>query len=297
MQDNRPASQPEIDLFYFLRPLTNLGKKIWHLVVYYFRTLRRNLFLFVAIVILCGVAGFLIRYAIKPAFKTEAIFVSHVMPTSVCTEILDDLNSNALLLDRELNISTSAAASIRRIETQEMKAQRLQRSYDSLLYNNNGDTALSAFSVILILDDFKYIDTIQHALIQYLENSPFARRRSAARREALLSLRETLVEKLESMDSVQQIVNNSILPRREYSTGRPVNPVDVYKATLYYNKQKIDIDQELSIMDNVEILKPFTRYDYFNYPDYLKLILLAVASGIVLAGILTPWLGKKPKML
>lgn len=294
MQDNRPSSEPEIDLFYFLRPISNLGKKIRVLIVYYFRTLRRNLFLFLTIVILCGVAGFLAHFVIKPTYKTEAIFVSHVMPGGVCIEMLDGLNSHALLLDRELNIGEAAAADIRRIETEEMKPQHLQRRYDSLIYNN-GDTSLATFSVTLVLNDLKYLDTIQHALIAYLDHSPYAMRRSSARKEALISLRESLVKKLESMDSVQQTVNNSILPRREYASGRPINPVDVYKAALFYNKQKIDIDQELSIMDNVEVLKPFTRYDFFNYPNYLNLFLLAVACGIILAGLITPWLGKKPK--
>ncbi len=296
MQDNRPSPEPEIDLFYFLRPISNLGKKIRDLIVYYFRTLGRNIFLFLTILVLCSLAGFLAHFVIKPAYKTEAIFVSHVMPGGVCTEMLDDLNSHALLLDRELNISQAAAAGIRKIETEEMKPQHLQRRYDSLVFNN-GDTSLATFSVTLILDDFKYLDTIQWALIEYLDHSPYAMRRSSARKEALLSLRESLEKRLESMDSVQQTINNSILPRREFSSGRPINPVDLYKAALFYNKQKIDIDQELSVMDNVEVLKPFTRYDFFNYPNYLKLFLLAIACGIILAGIFTPWLGKKPKLL
>ncbi len=296
MQENRPASEPEIDLFYFLRPISNLGKKIWDLIVYYFRTLKKNLLFFLVIIILCGLTGFLVRYIIKPGYKTEAIFVSHVIPSGVCIEMLDGLNSHALLLDQELNISSPAAAGIRKIEMEEMKPQRLRRSYDSLIYNN-GDTALATFSVTLILDDFKYLDTVQRALLEYLDHSPYALRRSSARKDALISLRESLVKKLESMDSVQETVNSSIMPRREYSTGRPINPVDLYKATLFYNKQKIDIDQELSIMDNVEVLKPFTRYAFFNYPNYLNLFLLAIAGGIILAGIITPWLGKKPKLL
>ena len=39
MQDNSPASQPEIDLLHFLRPLTRLLQKIWEGITYYFRKL------------------------------------------------------------------------------------------------------------------------------------------------------------------------------------------------------------------------------------------------------------------
>ncbi len=297
MQDNQPASQPEIDLFYFLRPITDLLKKGWRMIIYYFLTLRRNLYLFWAIIILSGIAGALLRFVVPPAYDTEAIFVSHIIPAGICTEIIESLNSHSIRLDKELQISAPAAASIRKLESLELGSYDVRRVYDSLLYYNNGDSALKAIKIKLFLNNQDYQDTIQSALVAYLEHSPYAQKRTVARREALLMFRTSLVEKLEGLDSTQQIVNNSILPRREYTASHPINPVDVYKATLYYNKQKILIDQELSIMDNVEILHPFTRFDTFNYPNYLQLFFLALAVGLVLSLILTPLLGKKPKLV
>lgn len=297
MQDNRPDSQPEIDLFYFLRPITSFLKKVGQLIIYYFQTLRRNLFLFWIIIVFSSIGGVLLRFIFPPSYNTEAIFASHIIPAAICSDIIEGLNSHFIRLDKELKISIPAAKSIRKIESMNFGSYDVRRSYDSLLYYNNGDSSLSTIKIRLFLTNQEYLDTIQYALKQYLELSPYGQKRTAARREALSSLRESLVKKLESMDSVQQIVNNSILPRREYANSHPINPVDVYKASLYYNKQKILIDQELSIMDNVEVLRPFTQFDTFNYPNYLELFLSALAAGLVLALILTPWLGKKPKLL
>jgi hypothetical protein len=297
MQENQPASQPEIDLFYFLRPVTDLIKKGWRLLGCYLLVIRRNLLLFWAILIFCGVGGYLLRYIIPSSFNTNAIFVSHIVPADICAEMIEDLNSHSLRLEDELKISTPAAASIRKLESVKMGDFDARRSYDSLLFYNNGDSALKTIKIRLYLRNQQYLDTIEHALVAYLERSPYARNRVAARKEALITLRTSLEKKLESLDSTQQLVNNSIVPRKEYAMTHPINPVDVYKATLYYNKEKILIDQELNMLDNVEILQPFTRFASFNYPNHLYVFLLALVIGLLLALILTPWLGKKPKRL
>ncbi len=294
MQDNSPASQPEIDLLHFLRPLTRLLQKIWEGIKYYFRKLRANSILFFSIIVLVALAGAGIRFVKKPAYETSAIFISHVIPADVCTDLLSKLNSPYLSISRELKISEEAAATIKNIESKKLETIGVHRTYDSLLYYNN-DSLTNAFQVVLIIKNFDYIDTIQQSLINYLDFSPYSQRRSLARKEALLSLRANLVKKLESMDSVQLLVNNSLQYKRDYANGDPIDPMEGYKAILYYNKQKIAIDQELTTMDNIELLQPFIRYQKSNYPNYLQLFLLSVCVGLGLALVVTPLLGKKPK--
>jgi len=293
MQDNSPASQPEIDLLHFLQPLTRLLQKIWEGIKYYFLKLRANSILFFSIIALVALAGAGIRFVKKPVYETDAIFVSHIIPAEVCKDMLTKLNSPYLSLGRELKISDAAAGTIEDIDVKKMESINLHRTYDSLLYFNN-DT-LPTIQVKLIIQNFDYIDTIQRALIGYLDFSPYSQSRTMARREALLSLRANLIKKIESMDSVQLLVNNSLQYKRDYANGDPINPMEGYEATLRYNKQKIAIDQELTTMDNIELLQPFIRYQKSNYPNYLQLFLLAVCVGLGLALVVTPLLGKKPK--
>src|SRR5450755_1072100 len=246
MQDNQSNPQPEIDLLHFLRPLTRLLSKIGEYVKYYFRKLSVNAILFFSILALACVGGALLCHFSKPAFETEAIFISHLVPAAVCTDMLNKLNSPFLSRSRELKISDPAAESIKEIQAKKPQNIMARRTYDSLLYYNN-DSLLNTFQIKLILWNFDYIDTIQKALVQYLEFSPFSRNRTSARKEALISLRANLVKKLESMDSVQLLVNNSLQYKREYANGDPIDPMEGYEAVLYYNKQKIAIDQELTI--------------------------------------------------
>ena len=293
MQDNSPASQPEIDLLHFLQPLTRLLQKIWEGIKYYFLKLRANSILFFSIIALVALAGAGIRFVKKPVYETDAIFVSHIIPAEICRDMLTKLNSPYLSIGRELKISDAAAGTIEDIDVKKMESINLHRTYDSLLYFNN-DT-LPTIQVKLIIQNFDYIDTIQRALIGYLDFSPYSQSRTMARREALLSLRANLIKKIESMDSVQLLVNNSLQYKRDYANGDPINPMEGYEATLRYNKQKIAIDQELTTMDNIELLQPFIRYQKSNYPNYLQLFLLAVCVGLGLALVVTPLLGKKPK--
>ena len=294
MQDNQLNQQPEIDLLHFLKPVSRLAAKIRDSVKNYFLTLSLNGILFFFIIALCGAAGAVYCYFTKPAFKTEAIFISHLLPAGVCVDMLNNLNNPHLSRASELKLSNSAVESLKSIDAKKLPVSKANRTYDSLLYYNN-DTLLSTFQITLILRNYDYIDTIQKALLDYLEYSPFSKSRTAARKQALLSLRGDLEAKLRSMDSVQLLVNNTLQFKKEYANGDAVNPMDGYEARIYYSKEKIAIDQELNIIDNIELMQPFIKYSSYNYPEYLTLLLLAITSGLILALILTPLLGKKLK--
>ena len=292
-QQNNPA---EIDLFDFFRPISNALRKLGLGLRYYFMILKTNKLLFAGIVLVITVAGFSLRYIIPPAYQTEGIFGSHILPVKYCALLLNNLDKlkskkNMPLLAHHLKISPDAADDILSIN--------LLPTEDSL---NKLDTpenkVFRLFRIKLIVNNMENLDTIQWGLINYLENNEYAIKRKDAKRKALESLKATLNKKLESLDSLKKILNSSIIPRSEGKgiiLGEAINPISVYHAEIIYYKEQLNIDQALATINNIEIIQPFLKINQYNYPRYNRMLLSFFFLSLIIAMLVTPFLGRKPK--
>ena len=111
----------EIDLFYFFKPIGTLFKKTGSALNYGFRKLSANKFLLIGIVLIFTLAGYSLRYIIKPAYKTQGIFVSNNLPGKYCSILLENLNKlrgekNEPVLSDLLKVSGEVVRDIQSIE-------------------------------------------------------------------------------------------------------------------------------------------------------------------------------------
>jgi len=283
----------EIDLLYFFKPLGTVFKKIGDALLYIFRKIKANIILFGVIVLVITLAGYSLRYTIDPSYQTDGIFVSSVLPGKYCSILLKNLNKlkgeKNLLLAKQLKINNEAAGDIQSINMSTMR--------DTFLIDKR-DSTISLFKITLTLRSVQQLDTIQWGLVNYLENNEYAMKRKDAKRKALEAMKTNLNYKLESLDSLKKIVNNSIIPRSEGKgiiLGEPIDPVSIYQAELAYYREQLNIDQALATIDNIEVIQPFLKLDHTNYPRYnwlmtwFFLISLAIASLFVLV------FGRRPK--
>ena len=282
----------EIDLLYFFKPLGTVFKKTGTALEYTSRKINTNKIIFAVIVLLITVAGYSLRYFLKPSYRTQGIFVSSVLPGKYCSILLENLNSlkgESTVLSNQLKISADAAGGIQSIGLSTMR--------DTFLIDRK-DSILTLFQITLILSSVQYLDSIQWALVNYLENNDYALKRKEARRKALESMKANLNFKLLGLDSLKKIVNSSIIPRSQGQgiiLGEPINPVSIYQAEISYYREQLSIDQALATIDNIEILQPFFKLNYPNHPRYnwimrwFFLISLAVATLVILV------FGREPK--
>ena len=289
MDEKQIRSSEEIDLFYFLRPINNGFRRLSQGLGNYFRTLRFNKFIFLGILTLGTLAGYSLRFIIPPAYEVHGIFVSNFIPAKYCSILIENLSraKDIGLLSRQLKINHETAGTIESIKLVPMT--------DTFDFDRK-DTALSLFAMHLVVTELNNIDTIQSGLIDYLENNEYARKRKEARVRSLLSLRESLRDKIRSFDSLKILVNNSIVPRGQGQgiiLGEPVDPLSIYEAELSYNKEILEIEELLSVSENIEVLQPMLTRGNHNYPDYNKLLLIAFLASLVAALIITPMVGRK----
>jgi hypothetical protein len=227
-----------------------------------------------------------------PAYETEGMFVTSILPAKYCSLLLKNLNKlkgtkNLPLLAQQLKIPLDASEDIQSITMLPLR--------DTFTLERR-DTALSLFSISLVLKKMDNLDTIQWGLVNYLENNEYAIKRKDAKRKALLSLKVVLNRKLESLDSLKEIVNSSIKPRSEGKgiiLGEPIDPVSVYQAEMAYYKEQLVTDQALAIIDNIEVIQPFLKINQYNYPRFNTLFLYFFLSSLLIAGFSVLFFGKK----
>ncbi len=288
-------SSEEIDLLYFVRPVSNAFKKATAWGVRYTRFLAHNRFLFAGILLAGSIAGYCLRFIIPPSYKTEGIFISNMMPAKYCVTLLDNLNElrrplNIPILAKELNISQDAAWQIRRITpTATLK--------DTFALEKR-DSSMSVFQVTLILHDMRYVDEIGKGLVNYLENNEYVLRRKQARIKNFQAQIDALDAKMQSLDSLRTIVNSSIMPRSQGQgiiLGEPINPVSIYQAQTAYLKERLYMQERLSMINHIEVLQPFFKLNEYNNPNYERLLIYAFIASFLFAMMVVPMIGRRPK--
>lgn len=287
MEGNQPVHSEEIDLSYFFRPIVKSARAILQAVARYFSILRANLVLFLCIVVLVSAMGFVLRYVVPGQFVTEGTFASRLLPTRYCDILTNDLDSHTgeRLLEQQLHLAPETADQIRAIRLTPI---------DELL--DSKDSSLRSFTLHLRLEKMDQLDSIQQALIAYYDNNEYAVKRKMERKNRLLALRTEMIAKIASLDSLSPIVNSSIVPRstgQGIILGQPVDPVSIYQAQVAYYQQQIDIERELTNLDNIEVVQPFLRLTKPNYPHFNQLLLGAFIVGLLIALFLTPVYGKR----
>ena len=279
--DKQPIkSSEEIDLLYFLKPIGNF-------ISDYITTLKRNRLLILIVILFMTVGGYLLRHVITPGYLTRGVFISHVLPGKYFATTSDNLQDlidepQSTLLANELKISPELAGNIRQIT--------ITPQNDTFTVFKR-DSAALAFTIELVIYNMNKVDSIQSALVNYFENSDYATRRKETKIKTLMALRSSLQQKVASLDSLKNIVNNSITPRSEghgIIFGEPVDPVEVYKARTDNYKELLRIDEQLTLINNIEILQPFMKLEKYNYPKFNKLLIYAFLTSLFVAFIIVP---------
>lgn len=293
MEERQSPASPEIDLSYFFRPLGKVFKGIGRGIENYYLRIVNNGLLFGAVIVIITTAAYCLRYVIKPAYRTEGIFMSRVLPGKYCETLIKNLNklkgqANLPLLARELKISTTAAGTIRYVE--------LSKIQDTIAIDDR-DTSITVFTVELTLSNTQYLDSIQIGIVNYLENVPYAIKRKEAKAKTLAALKQSFNTKLVGLDSLKKLVSQSVVPRSEGKgiiLGEPINPVSVYQAEVNYFREQLKVDEELELIDNIEIIQPFFKLNATNTPNYTLILIEGFLASLIATLIITPLFGKKP---
>ena len=162
IQSNKSSDQ-EIDLVYYFSLLKFLARKFSEWLKSYLRLLWRNAVLFLSIVIVVAAGAYGVRYLIAPAYRTDALFVSHYLPARYYEIMVHDLDQmlkgNGGVVAEQLRIPTDVANEIKRFQFEPLRDAIIERS----------DTVLAPFRITLLLTKIDNVEQIQLGILNYLE--------------------------------------------------------------------------------------------------------------------------------
>lgn len=282
MEQNKSSAE-EIDLIYIF-------KSRMHYVLDYFKKLHRNRSLFLSIFFTVALLGIAMRFIIPKKYYTDALLISHNIPAdfvmvNYLQSLANDKNDNALA--KELGIPRDQARSITHISANRM---------DSAFRFSETDRTGSIMKINLIVKNTSVIPQVQDGIKQYLETNEYSSKKRQTKQRMLESLKNELISKSKSLDTLKETSSNGILSRSTENgiiLEKAVNPVNINILQLDYYKQLLEIENDLEMLKNIEIVQPFLKSELDGYPLYRVIFAYFVLAGFILALLLTPIFGKK----
>ncbi|HEX4957475.1 MAG TPA: hypothetical protein VFV46_04805 [Lacibacter sp.] len=300
MNNEQVSSQKqneEIDLIYFFRPVGNLFSAIGRGIASWFNAIATNFRIVLYCVLLFGLLGFASRFVLNKRYKTDGIFLSRVLTSGISQNIIRDLNKNIgvkenlKVVTQKLNLNEKEAGGIVSIKMKDMS--------DTLRLNND-DSLATMLRITLIVKDTSLIEKVQKGIIELFENNEYALKRKQIRLDNLIELKKNLDSKIISLDTLKNIVSNSIIPKSQGQgnvfLGEPINPVSVYEREISYFREQLFLNEQIKNINSFEIIRPFTKIYKPNSPDFLLIQLIALGAGLLLGFICAPLMAKKSKV-
>ncbi|MEI6947679.1 hypothetical protein V9K67_10830 [Paraflavisolibacter sp. H34] len=295
MEAQRNPSSEEIDLLYVFNTLVRGAKVVRGLLAVYLRRLWRNAVLFVGILVLSGLAGYSLRYLLPQRYRTTALFLTHQLPPQLCTGILESLGwpldpkSNAPFVAAQMNLPVDVVTDITSASAEPIAS--LQGTLADTAARLPAESFDLLFRVNLVVGHPARLPQIQAGIQRLLENNEYARRLKTARRQKLGFLKSGLEGWSRSLDSLKPIAYRS--PGPALQGNGPSSLVQVYQLQRAFLRQQLEVQEQLSLRDDIEVVVPFMATKAEAYYAYNTFLFYALVAGLLAALVLTPLIGRR----
>jgi hypothetical protein len=211
---------------------------------------------------------------------------SSTLTNDYCSDQIENLeliiqDRTPELLAKKLNISIADASAIRSLEFDNYDEQLKK------LYKDKDTVVLGRpFRIITIAYNNTVFDTLQKALVSYLEHNEYALKRKNIKLMNLQLMKSKIDVQLKQIDSLKSVVTANLTPRGSVSGfvfGQPIDPVNVYKQEIDLVKDKLEIDKEISLIDNIQVVQDYSPREVPDNPKLKKLMI----AGFLFFGFLS----------
>lgn len=280
----------EIDIKFIFTKAGDAFTAFWNFLLHSFSVAQKR---WVLILFFClsgvgmGVGFF---FNSSPVYNSTLILSSNVLSNDFCADIINTLDliisdKTPALLARKLKISISSAKAIKKLEfdNYDEKLKTIYKDKDTIVLGR-------PFRVIASTYNNTVFDTLQKALVSYLENNEYALKRKAIKSDNLNLMQSKIKNQLDQLDSLKSVVTSNLTPRGTQSGfvfGQPIDPINVYKQEIELFKSDLDLKKDLILIDNIQVIQDFVARDKPDSPRLLKNIaifgMLAFLLGLIFA--------------
>ena len=175
----------EVDLIYFLRPITNGLKQLWHFFILFLREVFNRKWWVIGLVLLAALAAYSLRFVLPKSYRSNAVFISHHLKADFCSNLINNLGdfsggANDELLAKQLNVPVSVAKSIRSLKAYPQGDR---------VFLDEKDSSVSLFRIELNVSDKAAFESVQKGIAGFLENNEHSLKRKQGRLAYLNALK------------------------------------------------------------------------------------------------------------
>jgi hypothetical protein len=275
------SSNEEINLYTIIKIFGRLADRFILFAGNVITLINRNFKLIAAISIIGGLAGVAYTYIARPVYGSHAIVSSKVLPNEYCESLISELHyltkeENYAALQTNLNITHDQAVNI------------VDISYLNFNIAKEDTIGGEPFGVQVRVYDNKVLDTLERAIMNYLENNPYALKRKNAKDKILKDFAEKMHGEINDLDSLKKRVNKGLMSPQFDKDGKIIgvtylNPIDTYKEVMDMYEQKLDLIEQITLLSNFELIQGFTHRSKPVYPRKLRDPIVAALISFLIA--------------
>ena len=291
--DNSSNKSDEIDLRLVYNKIKQPLVGLWTILLNILLIIQKRFILFISLFFIGISAGIGLFFTTKPIYTSSLTLTSSLLTNEFCADEINDIelmieDNKPALLARKLKIDTSSAKEIKRIEFSNYN-EKLKKKYadkDSIVLG-------LPFKIKAFVSNNTVFDTLQNALVNYLENNPYALKRKEIKIQNLQLMRQKLGSEVRQLDSLKYIVAANLMPRGNLSGfvfGQPLDPISVYKAGITLFQNELDINKEVLLIDNIQVINDFSPRAMPESPKISKTCIEGGVAGLLLGLIIGHYL-------
>jgi len=248
-------SSEEIDLSQLFSRIYNLFHSLKNKISYSLNVFKKRIVLILILFFVGLGIGSIFFYTTKPTYTTCMTLISNSLSNQYCHDLIQNLGIFQLqgsdLLSKQLNINKETAEKIVSIKFSKFDS-KMKEKEDSLLIG-------FPFRIVLSVYDPSIIDTMQSAIINYLENNDFALKKKYIKKQNLELLNQKLDREMIQLDSLKSIVAQSLIPKQTQVgfVMREQDPVKVYQEEIGLYREKLNINSQIALINNIQVIDGF----------------------------------------
>jgi len=110
----------------------------------------------------------------------------------------------------------------------------------------------NSIEVVIDVGSPVFINDFKDAILEFLNENQYAKKRISLRKASLLSLREELENNISEVEAVKKLVGNQIRENQTKELG--FNPIDMDKEVIIFKQMLRDVENEIKLLKGFEVV-------------------------------------------
>jgi hypothetical protein len=243
----------------------------------------------IAVVALVGLVAGVLRFLYSPNIYSSSLVVQPTMLSD--PEQMEVINRWSELLKKkefpalagQLNININQLKKVSAISVEE-----LQKSY--------APGNFTALTITALVKDTSVLNPLQKGILYGFDNSEYVKDKLVAKRNTLTTLIQTTSQEINRLYKWQSAVEISMQSGNSGNGRVIVDVSNISSQIAALQEKRLSFEENLSFNTAVHLLQSFYIPSRPKYPILLKQLLMGLAGGLMLGGVLAFYLHLKKKL-